>query len=130
MKVQVLSTTLDNQTKIVYDCPISECGVEVTSHPSKLVSRVRSPSFALEFISTNTVGSLVVRTGRQCTWSSGSIPDQRPTHSHRPSKRTGPTVNRRLVGAVPTMGACPCSSVVEQWFCKPLVAGSNPVGGS
>ena len=23
----------------------------------------------------------------------------------------------------------PCSSVVEQRFCKPLVAGSNPVGG-
>ena len=30
------------------------------------------------------VGSLVVRTGRQCTWSSGSIPDQRYTqHTHR-----------------------------------------------
>ena len=29
----------------------------------------------------------------------------------------------------PTPALCPCSSVVEQRFCKALVAGSNPAGG-
>ena len=65
-----------------------------------ILSAHRNPSYH-----TNAVGSLVVRTPRQGSWRSrGSIPPQRHTYSHRPSKRTGPTVNRRLVGAVPTMG--------------------------
>ena len=36
MKVQVLSSTLDNQTKIVYDCPISGVSSAVERYPSKL----------------------------------------------------------------------------------------------
>ena len=77
MKVQVLSSTLDNQTKIVYDCLISGVSSAVERYPSKL----------------DVVGSI-------------PIPRSEPSgsYSHRPSKRTGPTVNRRLVGAVPTMG--------------------------
>ncbi len=36
MKVQVLSSTLDNQTKIVYDCLISGVSSAVERYPSKL----------------------------------------------------------------------------------------------
>ena len=39
-------------------------------------------------------------------------------------------VNSGVPGSSPGGGACPCSSVVEQRFCKPLVASSNLVGGS
>ena len=38
------------------------------------------------------------------------------------------TQNFSRLGGWPPL-FCPCSSVVEQRFCKPLVAGSNPVGG-
>jgi hypothetical protein len=36
VKVQVLSSTLDNQTKIVYDCLISGVSSAVERYPSKL----------------------------------------------------------------------------------------------
>ena len=42
VKVQVLSSTLANQTQIVYDWLTSGYGVEVTRHPSKLESPVRT----------------------------------------------------------------------------------------
>ena len=77
MKVQVLSSTLDNQTKIVYDCLISGVSSAVERYPSKL----------------DVVGSIPILRSEPF----GS-------YSHRPSKRTGLTVNQRLVGAVPTMG--------------------------
>ena len=53
-----------------------------------------------------------------------------PNHSLIAQLAEHEAVNFGVPGSSPGGGACPCSSVVEQWFCKPLVVRSNRIGGS
>ena len=119
---------------MVYDCLICGYGVAVTRHPSKLKSPVRTRLPALGSRYADSIErrqrklSQRIKTSRQCprNWCKSS----NFLHSHRPSKRTGLTVNQRLVGAVPTMGACPNSSKAERFVYTENVGGSSPSSGT